>query len=35
MPFEAFVDGIVREADARMLSGAPGSVQASFAARPA
>jgi len=25
----------VREADARMLSGAPGSVQASFAARPA
>ena len=35
MPFEAFVDGIAREAEGRLLSGAPGSVQASFAARTA
>jgi threonyl-tRNA synthetase len=35
MPFEAFVDGIVREAEGRLLSGAAGSVQASFAAQPA
>ncbi|MBM4110601.1 MAG: threonine--tRNA ligase [Phycisphaerae bacterium] len=34
MPFDSFVDGVVREAEGRLLSGAPGTVQASFAARP-
>ena len=33
MPFDAFIDGIAREAEQRLLSGAPGSVQASFAAK--
>ena len=28
MPFDAFVDGIAAEIDARLLSGAPGTVQA-------
>jgi threonyl-tRNA synthetase len=31
MPFEAFVDGICREVEGRLLSGAPGTVQATFA----
>jgi threonyl-tRNA synthetase len=35
MPFDAFIDGIAREAEQRLLSGAPGSVQASFAAKGA
>jgi hypothetical protein len=31
MPFDAFVDGIASEIAQRLLSGAPGTVQASLA----
>ena len=31
MPFDAFVDGIAREIEGRLLSAAPGTVQASLA----
>jgi hypothetical protein len=31
MPFDTFVDGIAREIEGRLLSGAPGTVQASLA----
>jgi threonyl-tRNA synthetase len=30
MPFDAFVEGIAREIEGRLLSGAPGTVQASL-----
>jgi threonyl-tRNA synthetase len=30
MPFDAFVAGIAAEIDARLLSGAPGTVQAAL-----
>jgi threonyl-tRNA synthetase len=31
MPFDAFVDGVSREIEGRLLSGAPGTVQSSLA----